>query len=61
LSLEEAIQVTERLRGLGTLSDTSPVFTTHHCHYGDATHGELEELLAPHQMAPAFDGLRLVL
>ncbi len=61
LSLDEAVQVTNRLREIGTLASTAPVFTTHHCHYGDATHAELEELLAPHQMAPAYDGLRILL
>ena len=57
LDLKECVEVVERLRKQGTLSDQSRVITTHHSHRGNATHAELEEALRPHGIEPGYDGM----
>ncbi len=48
-----------RLRREGALSSEARVITTHHSSRGDATHGELLELLEPLGAEPGFDGQML--
>jgi phosphoribosyl 1,2-cyclic phosphate phosphodiesterase len=61
LDLKECISVVERLRGMGVLTDSSVVVTTHHSHLGGLTHQGLTEALAPHGITPGFDGMRISL
>lgn len=59
LDLNGSIQVVRQLREMGTLDAETTVYTTHHAAYGDLTHAELEATLAPHAMAPGYDGFLL--
>ncbi|MBN9501927.1 MAG: hypothetical protein BGO01_09375 [Armatimonadetes bacterium 55-13] len=56
LALCELVPVIERLRLAGTLSQESPVFTTHHSHLG-GSHEELVAAMKPYAFQPGFDGL----
>ncbi len=51
--------VVERLRQQGTLSDATPVVSTHHSHNGDATYAELSAALAPLGVTAGFDGMKV--
>ncbi|HZH98306.1 MAG TPA: MBL fold metallo-hydrolase [Fimbriimonadaceae bacterium] len=53
------LQMIERLRKMGVLTDDSLICTTHHSHNGDATHAELEAALNPHGVQVGYDGLEL--
>lgn len=57
LDLRECVDVVTKLREMGTLKPGAPVVTTHHSHNGFATHAQLEEALAPHGIAPGYDGM----
>lgn len=59
LDIPTCIQVVERLRKQGTLSEASRVVTTHHSHQGEVTHAELESALVPHGIEPGWDGMIL--
>lgn len=59
LDVNEMLGVVNRLRGMGTLTDSSKIVTTHHSHAGDATHDELVERLRPHGIEPGYDGMIL--
>lgn len=59
LDVQEFLGVLERLRSMGTVHSGTQVVTTHHSHSGEATHAELEEFLAPHQVQVGYDGLVL--
>lgn len=61
LSISGFVETIERLRTLGTLREGAPIVSTHHCHYGDATHEELVQQLEPHGVTVGFDGLRFSL
>lgn len=50
-----------RMRREGALSPDARVVTTHHAARGDATHGELIELLAPLGAEPGYDGLSVTI
>lgn len=57
LSVEEFLQVIERLRKQGTIDDRTQIITTHHSHNGEATHAELEAIFAAHGVQVGYDGL----
>jgi phosphoribosyl 1,2-cyclic phosphate phosphodiesterase len=57
LDCKEAIEVVAKLRDRGALESEAPVYTTHHAHYGMATHEQLRERLEPHGILPGYDGL----
>lgn len=59
LGIKECVQVVNRLRGAGSLAESSQVYTTHHASRGQARHCDLERLLRPHGMEPGYDGLVL--
>jgi phosphoribosyl 1,2-cyclic phosphate phosphodiesterase len=61
LDLIGCLHVRDRLRGQGTLSESSKVVTTHHSHNGDATYAELEEALSREGIIAGFDGLEISL
>jgi phosphoribosyl 1,2-cyclic phosphate phosphodiesterase len=54
-------EVVERLRKMGTLSDSSKVLTTHHSHNGQATHNELVAAFSDCGIEPAYDGLEIAI
>ena len=56
LDIKTCIEVVDRLRAMGVLSDSTPVVTTHHSHQGDGTHAELTRALAPHGIDVGYDG-----
>jgi hypothetical protein len=45
------------MRSQGSLKPSAKIVTTHHSHYGDATHAELEALLNPHGIDVGYDGM----
>lgn len=47
------------LQKRGALAPNCRFYATHFSHNGGALHEELEELLQPHGIAPAYDGLEL--
>lgn len=57
LNIEECLATVQRLRDQGTLKPNAKIITTHHSHYGDATHAELEEILNPFGIDVGFDGM----
>ncbi len=57
LAIDSCVEVVNRLRQQGTLSESSRVVTTHHAHTGGANHAQLIEALAPHGMEPGYDGM----
>lgn len=59
LDIREFLAVIERLRRMGTVSDSTIILTTHHSHNGGATHDELCRLLEPHGVTVGFDGLKI--
>ncbi len=59
MDIKECVRTVERLREMGALSGDATVVTTHHGHWGDATHAELEDALAPHGIVPGYDGITI--
>lgn len=59
LSLHECVEVVDKLRTKGILLWDSQVVTTHHSVRGLATHDELVEALAPHQIVTGYDGIAI--
>ncbi len=59
LNIAACIDVVNRLRKQGTLTEDSQIFTTHHSHKGNATHAELIKALSPQNIKPGFDGLAI--
>ena len=57
LNVEGVLSVVSRLRKDGVVDSASRVVTTHHGHFGNARHCDLEEALRPHQIEPGFDGM----
>lgn len=57
MDLVQCLHVVERLRASNAVAENAQIFTTHHTSKGDASHSELEEILAPYRMQPAFDGM----
>ena len=57
LNVEGVLSVVSRLRKDGVVYSASRVVTTHHGHFGNARHCDLEEALRPHQIEPGFDGM----
>jgi phosphoribosyl 1,2-cyclic phosphate phosphodiesterase len=56
LDVFRCIEVVDRLRGSGVLSDSAAVVTTHHSHQGNGTHVELSRALLPHGIQVGYDG-----
>jgi phosphoribosyl 1,2-cyclic phosphate phosphodiesterase len=57
LNIEDCLAVVGRMRSQGSLKPSAKIVTTHHSHYGDATHAELEALLNPHGIDVGYDGM----
>lgn len=57
LNFASTIEVVDRLRKMGSLSDSAPVVTTHHSQDGDMTHDELVEAFAPYGISVGYDGI----
>ncbi|MDI9637346.1 MBL fold metallo-hydrolase [Kamptonema cortianum] len=56
LDANEFLDVLNRLRKMGTVTDETQVWTTHHSHQGEATHEELVEFFTPHGVNIGYDG-----
>ncbi|MES1228095.1 MAG: MBL fold metallo-hydrolase [Armatimonadota bacterium] len=56
LDSREFMDVLARLRSMGVVHEGTRVVTTHHSHNGEATHAELEQFFAPHQVQVGYDG-----
>lgn len=61
LDLVSLEMMLSRMRRDGALAAGARVVTTHHAARGDATHGELMELLEPLGAEPGFDGIMLTI
>lgn len=59
MDVRECIEVVNRLRGMGVVSDTTQIVTTHHSHNGDMTYQELHDVLSQHGIHAGFDGIEL--
>ncbi|MBS1708194.1 MAG: hypothetical protein JSS65_05660 [Armatimonadetes bacterium] len=59
LDAHEFLEVVERLRGMGVVTNETQIVSTHHSHNGEATHDELVEFFAPHGVVVGYDGLEL--
>jgi phosphoribosyl 1,2-cyclic phosphate phosphodiesterase len=59
LDAAEFEMVLNRLRKMGTVGDTTQVWTTHHSQLGDATHAELEAHFNPMGVNIGFDGVEV--
>ncbi|MFQ6133720.1 MAG: hypothetical protein ACE5R4_16890, partial [Armatimonadota bacterium] len=59
MGVPAVIEARQELEKRGALAPNCRFFATHFSHNGGALHEELEELLAPHGIAPAYDGLEL--
>jgi phosphoribosyl 1,2-cyclic phosphate phosphodiesterase len=57
LNIEDCLAVVGRMQSQGSLKPSAKIVTTHHSHYGDATHAELEALLNPHGIDVGYDGM----
>lgn len=57
MDVAQCVDTVQRLRREGALAHHAKVFTTHHTAGGKATHEELEEILRPYGIEPAYDGL----
>ena len=57
LNVDGVLSVIARLRADGVVDDASRVVTTHHGHFGNARHCDLEQALLPHQIEPGYDGM----
>ncbi|MBL8048684.1 MAG: hypothetical protein JNJ45_08380 [Chthonomonas sp.] len=57
LALSECVDQVQRLRKAGILRADGPVATTHISHFGDLTHAELANQLAPHNILAGYDGM----
>lgn len=58
LDVAECKEVVGRLRQMKVLGPDSRVVTTHHAHYGDCTHAELEAVLNPFGIEVGYDGMQ---
>lgn len=59
LGLAEVIKAKEKMAALGLVTASSLVLANHFSHNGGLLHHELEELLNPHGIIAAYDGLIL--
>jgi phosphoribosyl 1,2-cyclic phosphate phosphodiesterase len=57
LSIEDVIELRQRLIHMGTMSEESPIVTTHLCHLGGLMHEEMEEIFRPHGIQVGYDGM----
>ncbi len=58
LDLLVLIKVVDNLRKQGSLGSETPIFTTHHSHYG-GSHEQLTEAMRPFGISPGYDGLEI--
>lgn len=59
LDLKEFLQMIDRLKETEAIAPDAIIATTHHSHFGDLTHSELEERLDPHGVLVGYDGMVL--
>lgn len=59
LSVKGAIRMRQRLLEQGNIEADTPYYATHFCHGGNMLHADLEEAFGPHNILPAYDGLRM--
>lgn len=57
LDIVECVAVIDRLRSMNVVRPDTKVVTTHHAHYGGATHDQLVNALSPHGIDVGYDGL----
>lgn len=56
LDAQEFLQVLDRLKSQGTVTESTQIWTTHHSHQGEATHAELVEFFSPRGVNIGYDG-----
>lgn len=56
IDANQFLDMVDRMRAIGALSDQAVITTTHHSHNGNATHAELEDFFGPHGIQVGFDG-----
>lgn len=59
LNLKGLLEMRKRLLGQGNIGEKTPYYTTHYSHNGRLLQADLEEMLGPHNITPAYDGLRV--
>ena len=57
MGIADNIQVKKRLLAAGLADEKTLFFSNHFSHCGHMNHNELQEALAPHGIAPAYDGM----
>ena len=61
LGCADVVRARDELARRGSLAPNARVFATHFSHNGGWLHEDLERFLTPHDVAVAFDGLRITL
>lgn len=57
MGVPEVMETKAELSRLGLLTDSSIVIASHFSPHGGLNHAQLEELLSPHGISPAYDGM----
>jgi phosphoribosyl 1,2-cyclic phosphate phosphodiesterase len=59
MNIEQCVQHHQELRRRGLLNDQAQLFSHHFSHFNNPPHSDMERLLHPSGVAPAYDGLRV--
>ncbi len=57
LAIDGVVEMIDRLRGVGAVTDATRLIATHFSHNGGLLYDELSERFAPHSVRVAYDGL----